>query len=136
MLNTTMFTIESCLFELRNFACFAQSPRLTILNMPMDMKALAQLGARARLSQLQEEISELQRAFPDLGGRSTSTTTRRRGRRARTAPDSAAEQGDAAQDEAPATVRKRKPMTAAQKKSVGERMRKYWAARRKAEKKG
>jgi hypothetical protein len=101
----------------------------------MDMKALAQLGARARLSQLQEEISELQRAFPDLGGRSTQTTTRRRGRRARTAPDSAVEQADASQDEAPAAVRKRKPMTAAQKRAVGERMKKYWAARRKADKK-
>jgi hypothetical protein len=105
------------------------------LRMPMDMKALAQLGARARLSQLQEEISDLQRAFPDLGSRGTQPV-RRRGRRARTAPDSVAVQAEAPQEAAPASKRKRKPMTAAQKKSVGERMRKYWAARRKAEKKG
>ena len=102
----------------------------------MDMKALAQLGARARLSQLQEEISDLQRAFPDLGSRGTRTPTRRRGRRAKTAPDMAGAQAEAPQEEAPAVIRKRKPMTAAQKKAVGERMRKYWAARRKAEKKG
>lgn len=33
---------------------------------------------------------------------------------------------------APAKRRKRKPMSAAQKKAVGERMKKYWAERRKA----
>jgi hypothetical protein len=103
----------------------------------MDMKALAQLGARARLSQLQEEINELQQAFPDLGSREPATRTRRRGRRAKApAQSSAAQPVEAAQEAAPAVVRKRKPMTAAQKKSVGERMKKYWAARRKAEKKG
>ena len=32
--------------------------------------------------------------------------------------------------------RKRKPMTAAQKAAVGDRMKKYWAARRKAAAKG
>jgi hypothetical protein len=102
----------------------------------MDMKALAQLGARVRLSQLQEEIGQLQQAFPDLGSRTSGAPRRRRGRRARLAPASAEQQGEAPQEEAPAPVRKRKPMTAAQKKSVGERMRKYWAARRKAEKMG
>lgn len=34
------------------------------------------------------------------------------------------------------TSRTRRGMTAAQRKAVGERMRKYWAARRKAEKAG
>jgi hypothetical protein len=102
----------------------------------MDMKALAQLGARARLSQLQEEINELKQAFPDLGGRESAAPIRRRGRRPRVATESAAQQVEAPQEAAPAPVRKRKPMTAAQKKSVGERMKKYWAARRKAEKKG
>jgi hypothetical protein len=102
----------------------------------MDMKALAQLGARARLSQLQEEISDLQRAFPDLGSGGAGTGARRRGRRPKIASDAPVQLAEAAQDEAPTTIRKRKPMTAAQKKSVGERMKKYWAARRKAEKKG
>jgi hypothetical protein len=100
----------------------------------MDMKALALLGARARVSQLQEEIGELQRAFPDLG---SNDAPRRRGRRPKAAAAEApAELAEAPLDEAAAPVRKRKPMTAAQKKSVGERMRKYWAARRKAEKRG
>jgi hypothetical protein len=99
----------------------------------MDMKALALLGARARVSQLQEEIGELQRAFPDLG---SNAAPRRRGRRPKAAAEAPAELAETSQDEAAAPVRKRKPMTAAQKKSVGERMKKYWAARRKAEKKG
>jgi hypothetical protein len=102
----------------------------------MDMKALAQLGARARLSQLQEEINELQQAFPDLGSREPAAQSRRRGRRPKAAANSTEQQAEAPQEAAPAPVRKRKPMTAAQKKSVGERMKKYWAARRKAEKKG
>ena len=102
----------------------------------MDMKALAQLGARARLSQLQDEINELQQAFPDLVSRAPATATRRRGRRRKGAPQSPAQSTEAPQEAAPAVVRKRKPMTAAQKKAVGERMKKYWAARRKAEKKG
>jgi hypothetical protein len=102
----------------------------------MDMKALAHLGARARLSQLQEEINELQQAFPDLGGRQAKTPARRRGRRRKSAAASPAEEAEAPQTAAPAVVRKRKPMTAAQKKAVGERMKKYWAGRRKTEKKG
>jgi hypothetical protein len=107
------------------------------LGMPMDMKALAQLGARARLSQLQEEMNELKQAFPDLGSREPATPIRRRGRRPKVATESPVEQSaEAPQEAAPAVVRKRKPMTAAQKRSVGERMKKYWAARRKAEKKG
>jgi hypothetical protein len=100
------------------------------------MKALAHLGARARLSQLQEEINDLRSAFPDLENRPAVTRMRRRGRRPRPVADSAAQQTEGLQDQTPKAVRKRKPMTAAQKKSVGERMRKYWAARRKAEKRG
>jgi hypothetical protein len=105
------------------------------LGMPMDMKALALLGARARLSELQEEINDLKQAFPDLGSRAPAAPIRRRGRRPKAAPESTVQQTEAPQEETP-VVRKRKPMTAAQKKSVGERMKKYWAARRKAEKKG
>jgi hypothetical protein len=101
----------------------------------MDMKALAQLGARARVSQLQEEIHELQRAFPDLGRQDGGTAPRRRGR-PKAILESPVQQADGLPEEAAAPVRKRKPMTAAQKKSVGERMKKYWAARRKAEKRG
>src|SRR5688500_13379878 len=78
--------------------------------------AVARPGAVARLNQLRAEIAEIDRAFPDLAG------GRRPGRPRAT---------EAA--EVPAR-RRRKPMTAAQKKAVGERMKNYWPARRKATK--
>ena len=48
-------------------------------------------------------------------------------------PGSTKAAGAAAAASAGATKRKRSKMSAAQRKAVGERMRKYWAARRKAE---
>ena len=76
------------------------------------LRRLARLGAVARLEQLKEEEASIRAEFPELFGRGRKTT------------------------EAPARGRKRarrtrKPMTAAQKKAVSERMRKYWAERRK-----
>src|SRR4051794_40773724 len=35
--------------------------------MPIDMKALARTGAEARINELQEQIAEIQRAFPGIG---------------------------------------------------------------------
>jgi hypothetical protein len=91
--------------------------------MPIDMRQLAEDGARARLADLQREIDELVRAFPALRSGQAASTPAQRGRRpasARNATPTVAQR------------RERKPMTAAQRKAVGERMRKYWAARRKA----
>ena len=87
------------------------------------MMEYARMGAVARLSELRAEIADIERAFPGLGG-----PTQRAYR-----PRAAATQGDASVDAA-ATLRRRtrKPMTAAQRKAVGERMKKYWAARRKS----
>ena len=83
------------------------------------IQQLARVGALARVNELKAEIAEIERAFPDLTG------GRRPGR-----PRATATPTDAT---APvAKKRTRKPMTAAQKKAVGERMRKYWAARREA----
>ena len=82
------------------------------------IQQFARVGALARLNELEAEIAEIERAFPDLAAG-------RRSGRSRAA---------AIHDHAMAPVAKRrarKPMTAAQKKAVGERMRKYWAARRK-----
>lgn len=77
------------------------------------LRRLARLGAVARLEQLREEEAAIRAEFPELfGGRRGS--------------------GKAAGKD-PATRRKRRPaMTAAQRKEVSERMRKYWAERRKA----
>jgi hypothetical protein len=83
---------------------------------PEQLRRLARLGAVARLEQLRQEEAAIRSEFPELFGR---------GRRA------AAVVGA----EKPAKrkrARNRKPMTAAQKKAVSERMRKYWAERRKA----
>lgn len=79
-----------------------------------ELQRLARLGAKSRLEELRREESAIRRAFPDLfGGR----------------------QKQAARSEArPARRRRRKGMSAAARKAVSERMRKYWAARRKEKK--
>lgn len=82
--------------------------------MPIDLKSLAREGARKRIQELLEELAALKRSFPDLSERrpsalrvnSTVAPQKRRGRRT--------------------------PMTPAQRKAVGIRMKAYWAARRKA----
>ena len=76
------------------------------------LKRLARLGAQARLEELRKEEDAIRRTFPDLfGGRG-------RGRRAA-----------GAQGAAPSGRRSR--MSAAARRAVSERMKKYWAERRK-----
>ena len=84
-----------------------------------DILTWARRGAEARWNELQAEIASLVKAFPHLG------TLSRRTRRA---------VGSAARGVADtlAPRRKRSGMTAAQRKAVSARMKKYWAARRKA----
>jgi hypothetical protein len=80
----------------------------------VDLKEYARLGAQSRVDQLQAELAEIYRAFPGLrsrGGRKSSRTT-------------------GAADAAPAP--RRRTMTAAQKREVSRRMKRYWAARRKS----
>ena len=74
------------------------------------LRRLARLGAIARLEQLKQEEAAIRAEFPELFGR---------GRRA-----------DAAAAAEPA--RRRRRMSSAARKAVSERMRKYWAERRKA----
>ena len=75
-----------------------------------ELHRLARLGAKARLEELRKEEAAIRKAFPDLfgGGRQAAG-------------------GGAAR-------RKRKPMSDAQKQIVSERMKKYWAAKRKTKK--
>jgi hypothetical protein len=75
------------------------------------LRRLARLGAMARLEQLRQEEAAIRSAFPELFGR---------GRR-----EQAANGGIA-------RSRRRRGMSASQRKAVSERMRKYWAERRKA----
>ncbi len=76
------------------------------------LQRLARLGAQARLDELRREEVAIRAAFPDLFGR---------GR-----------QRKAGGEPAPAGTRRRRGMSAAARKAVSERMRKYWAERRKA----
>ena len=83
-----------------------------------DLKSYARRGAEARLRELAEEAKQLLKVFPDLSASFD-------------------------EDELPLNFilrrdarRRRKRMSAAQRKAVGERMRKYWAERRKVAKKG
>jgi hypothetical protein len=84
------------------------------------IRRLARLGAQARLAELRQEEAAIRHAFPDL----FSGTARRGGRTAQASAD------------APAGRRKRRrtSMTAAARRAVSERMKKYWAERRKSNK--
>jgi hypothetical protein len=84
----------------------------------LDLKDLARRGAIARLAELQAESAAILKAFPELkkAGRAgiaytDDGTTILPGRKSR---------------------RGRRPMSAAQRKAVSVRMKKYWAQRRKA----
>lgn len=96
--------------------------------MTIDIRAFARAGARARLAELQEEASAIYREFPDLRPAGHARPSR---------GGSAASNQTEVPAEAPGRAtrrrRKRKPMTTAQRKAVGERMKKYWAARKRAE---
>jgi hypothetical protein len=91
----------------------------------LDLKDLAKRGAAARLAELQAEAAALLKAFPSLKGNIDSGFTRRGAFVANT---------DDGTTVLPGNRRKRKPMTAAQKRAVGIRMKKYWAERRRESK--
>jgi hypothetical protein len=77
------------------------------------LRRLARLGAMARLEQLRHEEAAIRGEFPELFGR---------GRRA--------QPGDG--QVTSGRRRRRRSMSAAARRAVSVRMRKYWAARRKA----
>ena len=81
------------------------------------LRRLARLGAMARLEQIRAEEAGIRAEFPELFGRGSRRE-------------------DTGRDAEPATGakgrRRRRAMSAAGRKEVSERMRKYWAERRKA----
>ena len=77
----------------------------------LDIREFARRGAQARAIELRAELANIYRAFPELR-RSESAVTGTKGSQR--------------------TRGRRRPMSAAEKKAVSLRMRKYWAARRKA----
>jgi hypothetical protein len=78
------------------------------------LRRLARLGAVARLEQLREEEAAIRAEFPELFG----------GKRGNGRVGQSVQAGPG--------KRRRWAMTAAQRKAVSERMRKYWASRRKS----
>ena len=83
----------------------------------VELKGLARLGAKARLEELRREEAAIRRAFPDL--------FRGRGRSEVAAGDGTAAGGGRRRR------RRRSRMSAAARKAVSVRMKKYWASRRK-----
>ena len=81
----------------------------------MDLKGLAQLGAAQRVAEIEAELAAIRKAFPSVVGR----------RRV--------ESGSGGGTFVPGDGKKRRgrpPMSAAQRKAVGIRMKAYWAKRR------
>jgi hypothetical protein len=80
---------------------------------------------------LRQEEAAIRAAFPDLDDDGGQRRRLGRPRRAGANP-ATAETGARASAPAARKRRRRKPMSPAQKRAVSERMKKYWAARRKA----
>lgn len=85
-----------------------------------ELHRLARLGAEARLRELRQEEDSIRQAFPDLFGAGAARGGRRQ---AAAAPAPAAANTVSGRG-------RRYTMSAAQKRAVSERMKKYWAARR------
>ena len=91
------------------------------------LRRLARLGAMARLTQIREEEAAIRGEFPELFGRGMEGQAPARGGRQGTMRTEAAEpsrNGEAR--------RGRRKMSAAARRAVSIRMRKYWAERRKS----
>jgi hypothetical protein len=82
------------------------------------LRRLALVGARARLEELSRERADIVRAFPELARKGAGARGRRAG--IGIAPQSG---------QRPKRTRRR--MSATERKAVSQRMKKYWAARRK-----
>lgn len=83
-----------------------------------DLQGYARRGAEARITELKAELEAIYRAFPDLRVRARKVVVNHE------------EQFTGGANVA---TRRRRKMSPAQRKAVGERMRKYWAARKKAQ---
>ena len=89
------------------------------------MQDWARIGAERRLQELRLELAQILKAFPELRSPGLDALGAGKGRRG-------AKKGAGAAVKASSRKRKRPQMSAAQRKAVSERMKKFWAARRKA----
>jgi hypothetical protein len=96
--------------------------------MSIDLQSLARYGAHARLAELTNEIQTILSAFPELKPGGNTPGRRRYTVRAErmTAMDTGGSNPDASRQSS------RRPMSAAARKAVSDRMKQYWARRRKA----
>ena len=102
------------------------------------MKEFARRGAEARIAELNHELEAIYGAFPDLrqarGRNGAGTFGARRQEPPAAARSTRRGRAAAGREEGEAEMstrgRARRKMTAAERKAVGERMRKYWASRR------
>jgi hypothetical protein len=90
-----------------------------------DLKSYARRGAQSRLRELAEEAKQLLKVFPDLSASFDEDEL---------PVNFILKEGARKQTNARGIRRPRRRMSTAQRKAVGERMRKYWAERRKAKK--
>jgi hypothetical protein len=82
---------------------------------------LARRGAEHRYAELKAEMSSLVKTFPDLVGKA-----------GRQVSGSVSKGSAAVEAEVPVVRRRARKMSAAARRAVSARMKKYWAARRKA----
>lgn len=90
------------------------------------LREYARMGAALRLTQLSEEIAIIHAAFPELRSQKRTAALLKM-----SVPPA---HGLATVQDGPPTTRKRRrrrKLTAAEKKFISERMKKYWAARKK-----
>jgi hypothetical protein len=90
-----------------------------------DLKSYARRGAHVRLRELADEAKQLLKVFPDLSASFDEDEL---------PVNFILKAGARKQATATVVRRRRRRMSAAQRKAVGERMRRYWAERRKAKK--
>jgi len=93
-----------------------------------DLRRFARLGAMKRLDDIRGEEAAIRHTFPELFAGAAAAPKAGKGGKAGKAPKPA----KASKAATPAKARKRSTMSAAMRKEVSERMKKYWAARRKA----
>ena len=100
-----------------------------------DLRRFARLGAMKRLDDIRREEAAIRQTFPELFAGATAAAAPKSGTARKASKASkAGKAGKAgkASKAAPAKARKRSTMSSAMRKEVSERMKKYWAARRKA----
>ena len=97
-----------------------------------DLRRFARLGAMKRLDDIRREEAAIRQTFPELFAGATAAAAPKSGTARKASKASQAGKARRASKTAPAKARKRSTMSSAMRKEVSERMKKYWAARRKA----